>query len=155
MKTDLEIIDYDIEGAAFRDGDGKGPIVDGAYLTSTVKRRPSGVLGEKPGDAVRLRIDLAALDPKVKADGLARFDALESWVKSVSTDHFVAQAASPAALDAKIAAAEAAGKARDEADEARTQKLAELAAMQAALDALTAQHEAMTAAVAAIEAPAK
>ncbi len=129
---DIELIDYDVEGAAYKDG----VVVDGAYLLATVKRRPTpGVLGEKPGDAVRLRIDLAGLDDKTRGRLLAAFGALEAAVLDVATAEYVAHAASPSVLDAKIDAAVRAQKDLEAAQkslEAKHQELAEVEAKLAA-----------------------
>ena len=99
MELDLEIIDYDVHGAAYREG----KVVDGAFLDTVVRRRPDG-------DAMALRIDLAALDADERAELFAAFTEIEAIVSKHAHKHFARQASDPKALDKKIAAAAQASK---------------------------------------------
>src|SRR5262245_3453606 len=120
---DLEVIDYDVEGAAYRDG----VVVDGAYLLATVRRRvvvddpalppEQRKIVSPPGEAVRLRLDLAALSSAQRAALFAAFGALEAIVKDHATTHFVSQTSDQTALDARIDAAARADRAREQAQE--------------------------------------
>jgi len=135
MNPDLEIIDYDIEGAAYKDGH----VVDGAYLIATVRRR--AVVSDEPnsadrrvlqpaGDPTKLKVPVESLSAKDKAALFAAFESLESIVAHCAENYFVAAASDAKALDARIAAAD---RARDE-HAAHERKIAEARAELAALD---------------------
>lgn len=119
---ELEILDYDIEGAAYNGG----AVVDGAFLLATVKRRPvvdaSRTLVSPPGEAVRVRVDLAGLPATTRAELFEAFGGIEGLVKDIVEADFASKASGPAALDAAIAAADAAkAKAEAAAEKARVE----------------------------------
>ncbi len=128
MTIDLEIIDYDIEGAAYRDGE----LVDAAYLTATIRRRATIVdnaIVEHAGDPTPMRLDVSKLAESDRVSLFAAFHTLEQLVHRHALDHYMAHAASPAALEAQIARAAHAVKEHDEARRAIEAKQAELAAL--------------------------
>jgi len=122
---DLEIIDYDIEGAAYKEG----VVVDGSYLLATVRRR-GGADGSPAGDPTRLRLDCAALSAKERAALFAAFGALEAIVAEHATAHYLAQASDPKALDATIARAALAAKEHEELEKKLETMRAQLAALE-------------------------
>ena len=124
---DLEIIDYDVEGAAYRDG----VVVDGAYLLATVRRR--GENGSPAGDPTRLRLDVATLTAKERTALFAAFGALEAIVAEHATAHYLAQASDPKGLDATIAKAAAAAKEHEELERKLEAKRTELATLDQAI----------------------
>ena len=125
---DLEIIDYDVEGAAYRDG----LVVDGAYLLATVRRR-GGADGSPAGDPTRLRLDVATLTAKERTALFAAFGELEAIVAEHATAHYLAQASDPKGLDATIAKAAAAAKEHEELARKLEAKRAELATLDQAI----------------------
>jgi hypothetical protein len=163
MPVDLELVDYDVEGAA---RDASGVLVDGVYLLAHVKRRevvepdatipvplddkgrPTIVTDENgvalrtvtpAGPLTRLRIPLAGHANKSAI--LTAFASFEALVLANAGAAYEAEAASPEALDVKIqAAADAVAlvetKRREEAElDARlAAKRAELAATEAVVE---------------------
>ena len=132
---DLEIINYDVEGAAYRDG----VVVDGAYLLAIVRRRAvvqDGKVTMPAGEPMPLRIDLSKLDASARGKLFDTFGTLEATVKSCCESHYAALSADPATtqqdLDTKLAAAERAERRRKDAEDALAKLDAALAAHQKA-----------------------
>jgi hypothetical protein len=94
----IELVDYDIMGVA---KDANGVIVDGVYLIAKIRRRTS----EGDGPVTEVWIKLDTLTSRQRTDLFAAFQTHESMVLGLATTAYEAAAASPEALDEKIAAA--------------------------------------------------
>jgi hypothetical protein len=133
MTTDLEIIDYDLEGAAY---DGTGSVVDGAFLLAKVRRRQvvvDGAVTSPQGEVTILRLPIAEMSDKDRRKLFDAFGKLEAIVKGASEAHYAAQVSDPNALDAKISAAAIAKREKRDAEDAKALLEAELLAKRAEL----------------------
>jgi hypothetical protein len=145
---DLEIMNWDVEGAAYKNG----AVVDGAYLVAHVRRRAEvdgqGNVVSPAGDPFEIKVPLSGVSSTNRATLFGAFGAVEAIVKTVATDHVTAQGADPKALDAKIQAADVALKQRAEAEQAKAELDAAADAKRAELAALDEQIAAKKAAAA-------
>ncbi len=110
---DLEIIDYDLEGAAYKNG----VVVDGAVLLVKARRNPVTVpvdpkdpegehkLVSPPGEVMALRLPVASLKPAERKRLFAAFTEHELVVKILIEAHYDSEVQDAKALDEKIAAA--------------------------------------------------
>lgn len=150
MGLDLEIIDYDLEGAAYRDG----RVVDAAYLIATVRRRPivdaNRVLVQEAGDLTRIRIPVEEIDAATRAEMFDLFTRFEALVKAQSESHIVQQMADPKALERRIEAAADADRKRETAERERLRLETEHAAKLAEIAKLDAEIAGKRAAIEAV-----
>ncbi len=151
MAIDLEILDYDLEGAAYKDG----RVVDGHALHVKFKRRPTvvdGVMTEGPGDTVPDRILVSDMTPDERARLFAAFQEIEAVAMAHAQASYDRHVASPKRLDEQIGAATRAAKELEQHGKALAKKQAELAGHDAALEAKRAELAALDAALAAAKA---
>lgn len=131
----LEVMEWDLEGAAFKDG----TVVEFAYVVGRVRRLADG--DSPAGSPFEVKVPFASVDPSTRSLLMSSFQVAEAAFASALEAHVSASASDASSLDAKIAAADVAAKDLAERQKRISELDAEIEKRQAALSAIAEREK--------------